>query len=121
MCIRDRYTREYLANYPDNVIALKLTASEAGMLNFTLNLEPLVTEKIGSGAETKVNVEKSVENGNTLTVTANLKSNDMKLASQVRVLNDGAGTVEGTADNDIRVEGAQSVICLLYTSPGTIR
>ena len=107
------YTREYLANYPDNVIALKLTASEAGMLNFTLNLEPLVTEKIGSGAETKVNVEKSVENGNTLTVTANLKSNDMKLASQVRVLNDGAGTVEGTADNDIRVEGAQSVIVLL--------
>ena len=37
----------------------------------------------------------------------------MKLASQVRVLNDGAGTVEGTADNDIRVEGAQSVIVLL--------
>ena len=37
----------------------------------------------------------------------------MKLASQVRVLNDGTGTVEGTADNDIRVEGAQSVIVLL--------
>ena len=51
-------------------------------------------------------------------MTANLKSNDMKLASQVRVLNDGAGTVEGTADNDIRVEGAQSVIVLLTMGHG---
>ena len=107
------YTREYLANYPDNVIAVRLTASEAGKLNFTADLEPLVTEKIGSGAETKVNVEKRVDGGDTLTVTANLKSNDMKLASQVRVLNEGAGTVEGTADNGIRVEGAQSVVLLV--------
>lgn len=107
------YTREYLANYPDNVIALKFTASEAGKLNFTVNLEPLVTEKISSGAETKVNVEKSVEGGDTLTVTANLKSNDMKLASRLRVLNEGEGTVKGTTDNDIRVEGAQSVIILV--------
>ena len=106
------YTREYLANYPDNVMAFKLTASEPGKLSFTMNLEPLVTEKITSGKETKVNVKKEIEQDNTLTVTANVKSNNMKLASRVRVLNDG-GTLSATENKDIHIDGADSVVLLM--------
>ena len=107
-----KYTREYLANYPENVLAFRLSASEAGKMNLSLGVDPLVTEKIGSGKETKVNVEKKVEHNDTQTVTFNLKSNNMKAVSQMKVLNQG-GFLSATQDNEIRVDGADSVVVLL--------
>ena len=111
------YTREYFANYPSNVMAFKLSASEEGKMNFTINLEPFTKEGIdgngnGTGKETKVNVKKEIEGKDTLIVTANVKSNDMKVASGLRVLNDG-GELIPTEDKDIRVKDADSVVILL--------
>jgi len=34
-----KYTREYLANYPENIIAIKLSANKKGKISFTLRAE----------------------------------------------------------------------------------
>ena len=68
------YTREYFTSYPDKVMVIKLTASDAGKLTFTL--EPKIPFYVFEGRTGDVTVSEITKNGassvGTLTLEGNL-------------------------------------------------
>ena len=95
------YHREFIANYPDNVIAMKFTASKASTANITF---PIKQHKEGQGSTVHdKNVSYKVE-GNRLTVSGSMKDNQMKFNGQVEVVAKD-GSVSGSNDT-LKVSGA---------------
>lgn len=92
------YKREYFANYPDNVIVMRLTASEPGALTFS---SKVTTPHSGT--------EITAKDGR-LQMTGSL-DNEMAFESQMLVQNDG-GKLETKSDK-IEVSEADSVTILL--------
>lgn len=109
------YSREYLANYPNNVIAIKLKADKPGKISFTLRpVLPYLREynKEGTGRTGKVSAEKDV-----ITLTGEVQFFRLPYEAQIKVIPSG-GRI--TAKNDksgdngtIRVEQADSVVLLI--------
>ncbi|GAB6011414.1 glycoside hydrolase family 95 protein [Viscerimonas tarda] len=99
------YTREYFMSYPDNVLVVRLTASEAGKISRTFTVSSLHANKSISAA------------GNVITMTGqptNHKSFGMKFAQQVKALNTGGSlAIQG---NKIVVTGADEVLLLMSAS-----
>ncbi len=95
------YTREVFASHPDNVIALHLTASRPGALNFTLRLD---SPHKDSGT--------SALNANTLALTGRVQPDGLRFESRIRLLTTG-GTLHTTADQTLVVEHADSATLLL--------
>ncbi|SCP96722.1 glycosyl hydrolase family 95 catalytic domain-containing protein [Anaerobium acetethylicum] len=96
------YEREYFTSYPDNVMVMKLSASEAGSLNFDVRFP----SKAGGTP---------VASGDTIVLKGRLADNQMKYNGQLKAVPTG-GTV--TADGSkLTVSGADSVV--LYISAGT--
>lgn len=109
------YTREYLANYPDNVIAVQLKADKPGKISFTLRpVLPYLREynEEKTGRTGKVSAEKDV-----ITLTGEVQFFRLPYEAQIKVIPSG-GRI--TAKNDdsgdngtIRVEQADSVVLLI--------
>ena len=118
------YTREVIASYPDNVIAVRLTASQPGALNFTLRMDSphnsavvkggtrppdgLVGDKPGkTGPEARFHQDD-------LILTGQIQPDGLRFESRVRLLATG-GTVrnEGTT---LIVEHANSATLLLVAA-----
>lgn len=109
------YSREYLANYPNNVIAIKLKADKPGMISFTLRpVLPYLREynEEGTGRTGKVSAENDV-----ITLTGEVQFFRLPYEAQIKVIPSG-GRI--TAKNDesgdngtIRVEQADSVVLLI--------
>ena len=92
------YTREYFANYPDNVIVMRLTASEPGALTFDASM-----------TTPHRNVELTATDGR-LQLSGQL-SNEMAFEAQMLVQNEG-GSLDTASDN-IHVTEADAVTILL--------
>ncbi|WP_164215267.1 glycoside hydrolase N-terminal domain-containing protein [Virgibacillus sp. YIM 98842] len=92
------YKREYFANYPDNVMVMRLTASEPGALTFSSKFTTPHDD-----------TEITARNGR-LQMTGNL-DNEMAFESQMLIQNEG-GTLETKSDK-VEVNGADSVTILL--------
>lgn len=88
-----RYTREYLASFPDKVIAMKIKADGEKKLDFDFSLPFVLT---GSNVNGKT-ATTTVDNDGNLTVTGKMNDNDLKLAARAKVVTDG-GTVSGEGD-----------------------
>lgn len=103
------YHREYLASYPDNVIAMKVTASGSDKLNFN------VTFPIDN--ETSTALGKSVTTtakGDTITVKGQMNDNQLKLNGQLKVITeDGTISPNGEALN---VKDASEAIIIVSAS-----
>ena len=100
------YTREYLASYPGNVMAVRLSASEKGRITAAIALE--------SPQENKTITVK----GDTITLVgqpADQRTEGLHFAGQLRVLPTGGSMT--AADGAIQVTGADEV--LLVFSAGT--
>lgn len=92
------YTREYFASYPDNVIAMRLTASEPGALSFSSKMTTV-------HSNTKI----TAKDGR-IKLTGHLE-NEMAFESQMLVQNEG-GTLETKSDK-VEISEADSVTILL--------
>ncbi|WP_319501891.1 glycoside hydrolase N-terminal domain-containing protein [uncultured Draconibacterium sp.] len=113
------YTREIFTSFPDQILVIKLTASEKGKISFSAGMdrpEPSV-------------VELKTEGDNVLTMTgkgADLKSKRtpkdaeaiegrVKFESRLKIVPEGGSL--SSSDNSLVLEGANSAI--LYVSIGT--
>ena len=97
------YTREYFTSYPDKVMAIRLSASKAGNLSFTLRptIPFLDSNKTGS----------IVAAGNTITLSGVMKYYNVKYEGQFKVIPVG-GTMK--ADNEtITVSNADNAVILI--------
>lgn len=101
-----RYQREYLASYPDNVIAIRLTADQKGALSFTVRPEiPFLELKQRNGKITAAE--------NLLTLKGSLPLFSCNYEGQIKVLNEG-GTVSADAKKGtIKVNKADAVTLLI--------
>lgn len=95
------YTREYLASYPDDVIAMRFTANKKGKIGFTVRMDDAHT-----GGQRTVT-------GNSITISGKLTLLSYK--AQLTVLNEG-GTLQA-GDSTLTLTGADAATLLL--SAGT--
>lgn len=109
------YSREYLANYPNNVIAIKLKADKPGKISFTLRpVLPYLREynEEGTGRTGKVSAENDV-----ITLTGEVQFFRLPYEAQIKVIPSGgritAKNDESEDNGTIRVEQADSVILLI--------
>ena len=101
------YSREYFASYPDKVMAIRLSASKAKALSFTLR--PTIPF-LGSGKSGSV-----LAKGDTITLSGVMKHYQVKFEGQFKVIISG-GTMK--ADNNkssgtISVSEADSAVILI--------
>lgn len=81
------YTREYFNSYPDNVMAVRLSADQKGKVSFKTNLENL----IGGSAYT------NTVDGDTITMRDALGGNGLKVEAQLKVVNEGGSISTDTS------------------------
>lgn len=113
-----QYTREYFANYPSQVIAVKLKAEKPGMVSFTLRpvipyLKPFDEEQNGRSGSV-------IATPGLITMKGKIQYYDLDYESQIKVINYN-GKLTCKTDNkqngQIEVNNADSVI--LYISAAT--
>ena len=95
------YTREYLASYPDGVIAIKLSADQPGQISLTAGLVVPDNRSVNT----------RIESGR-LIATGKLHSNGLQFETQIQFLPQG-GTVTATDDNKVHISKADSLVILL--------
>jgi len=116
------YEREYITSYPDKILAIKLTATEKGKLNFTLRptipyimQNPDSSKKLArSGAV--------VASGDTITLKGTMDDYGVDYEGIYKVVNVGGSitaknNAEGTDEGTIEVKGADSAV--IYVAVGT--
>jgi alpha-L-fucosidase 2 len=105
------YFREYLANYPANVIAIRLTADKKKKISFTLRAEIPYKRGINeiNTRSGTVKAEKDL-----LTLSGSIQHFSNNYEGQVSVIPDG-GRVFASNENgaEIRVEKANSVVLII--------
>ena len=109
------YNREYFTSYPDNMMVARLTASEAGKLTFNLSVNPDNTSGKGQGPNTNNGYQRTwtqTADGGLITIQGQLSDNQLKFASQTKVLNTG-GTLVDNEDGTVSVTGADEVVILM--------
>ncbi|WP_430972645.1 glycoside hydrolase family 95 protein [Sunxiuqinia rutila] len=92
------YTREYLASYPDQAIAIQLTADQPKALNFDLSFDALHESK-------EIKAE-----GNELSLKVQVKDGALYGIAGLRVFSDGLVAAEGS---QLRVEDASTATIYL--------
>ncbi|MBA4409367.1 MAG: glycoside hydrolase family 95 protein [Bacteroidota bacterium] len=100
-----KYTREYFASNPDQVIAIRLTADQKKALNFTLDFDALHESKTIKAS------------GNCLTLKVQVKDGILRGVASLKVVSDG--TVSSTA-NQLSVSGAKTATIYLAATTNYI-
>ncbi len=106
------YRREYLANYPDNIIAIKLSADQKKKISFTLRAEIPYRRSVNE-INTRTGTT-SAEN-NLITLSGNIAHFNVNYESQIKVLNEGGELIAQNANrhSEIKVVKADSVVLLI--------
>lgn len=97
------YSREYFTSYPDKVMAIRLSASEAGELSFTLR--PTIPF-LGEGKKGSV-----LAQGDTVTLSGVMTYFDIKFEGQFKVLPVGGSMEAG--EGTLTVSDADSAVILI--------
>ena len=92
------YTREYFNSYPDNVLVIRLEASQKGKLTFDAKLA-------NAGYISQQSLEAE---GDTITQRRKSWSNSLQVEGQLKVLNEG-GDIQANGDGSISVTSADAV------------
>jgi alpha-L-fucosidase 2 len=115
------FTREYFTSYPDKVLVIRLQASKAGALDFTLRPTiPYLTEfrRATEGPQDHRGKHGTVSaTGDTITLAGTMDYYDIKFEGQFKVIPQG-GTMQATNDahggnGSISVKGATSAVILV--------
>ena len=109
------YTREYFANYPSNVIVVKLKADQPGKISFTLRpVLPYLHEynDEGTGRIGKVSAQNDL-----ITLTGDIQFFRLPYEAQIKVIPSGgqlkAMNDESGNNGTIRIQQADSVVLLI--------
>ena len=95
------YRREYLASYPDGVIAIRFSADQPGQISLTANL----------AVPDNRSLETRIESGR-LIATGKLHSNGLQFETQIQFVNQG-GELAQLDHQKIRVAKADSLVILI--------
>lgn len=95
------YKREYLASYPDGVIAIKLSADQSSKISLIANL----------AVPDNRSLKTSINNGR-LVATGKLHSNGLQFETQIQFLPQG-GTLTALDNNKVRISKADSLVILI--------
>ena len=99
------FTREYLSSYPDQVIAVRLTADQSKALNFTIDMDAL-------------HLAKSVQaDGKSLTLKVQVKDGALRGVATINVTSDGQIVAK---DNHLTVSGAKTATIYLAAATNYI-
>ena len=99
------YTREYFTSYPDKVMVIRLNASKAGKLSFTLR--PTIPF-IGEGKSGSV-----MAKGDTVTLSGVMTYYQIKFEGQFRVIPQGGRIKASGSKGTITVSDADSALILI--------
>jgi alpha-L-fucosidase 2 len=110
-----QYSREYLANYPENIIAIKLSSDQKEKISFTIRAEipyPRGHNEINTRYGTTI-AEKDL-----ITYSGTVEHFSVNFEGQVKVINEG-GKLYSSNENgsELRVENANSVV--VFIAAGT--
>ncbi|GAA1717774.1 hypothetical protein GCM10009809_12130 [Isoptericola hypogeus] len=112
------YTREYFTSYPDKVLAIRLGASEAGAVDFTLRPTiPYLADYRDHPGDNRGKHGTVTASGDTVTLSGSMEYYDVQFEGQLKVVLDG-GTMQALNDANgdhgrIRVTGADSATILV--------
>jgi len=107
------YTREYFTSYPDRVMAMKLSADQAGKLDFTLRPEiPYLRENGIVPGDGKIKTGTVSAEGDTITLSGTMEYFQLNFEAQYKVIPVG-GTMTANEDGTITVAGADSAVILM--------
>lgn len=96
-----RYRREYLASYPDGVIAIKYSADQPASISFTASVQVPDNRSLAV----------AIDQGR-ITASGKLHSNGLQFETQIQLLNQG-GELAVIDGNKLQVTAADSVVILL--------
>ena len=111
-----KYHREYFVSYPNQVLAMKLTAEGESTMDLDVsfpvdNAEGVTDRKLGKDAAAETE-------GNRLTVSGELQDNQMMFNGQLLVAETEGGTVEPGADGEsLEIRNASEVV--IYVAADT--
>lgn len=95
-----RYTREYFASYPDNVLVIRLTANQPGQIGFTANIN------VPDNRSKKTSIKKG-----RLTIAGALNDNGLRYEAQLQVFAEGGQREDDK--NSITITNADAAWLLL--------
>ena len=107
-----KYSREYWASYPENIIAVRLSSSEKESISFTVTAE---IPYLRSTLETNTRTGQTRAENDLITLSGNIPYFSLNYEAQIKVINDG-GELFAENDNrnaEIRVVDANSVVILI--------
>jgi alpha-L-fucosidase 2 len=124
------FHREVFASFPDDVIVVRLTASQAGALNCSLRMKSLLQSKsqaqgdglLLTGKAPKKSLPQYLADmgggsAEPAVVYSDVEGEGMHFASAVRVKTVG-GKLEAQPDGLLRVQGASSVVMIIACATG---
>ncbi len=116
------FTREYFASYPNNVIAIKLSASEKEKLSLTVSaVVPYLRSDDAynhSGSITRLAKYADVEaHENTIIFSGTVPSFSLNYEGQIRIINEGGMLIPNNENgsNEVRIVDANSALILIAT------
>ena len=100
------FQREYFASYPDNVVVIRLTASQKGALSFTVRpVIPYLEMKERTGTVTA--------QGNLLTLKGTVPLFNINYGGQIKVLKEGGSVTADNATGTVKIRKADAVTLLI--------
>lgn len=106
------FTREYFANYPDNVIVIKLNADKKGKLSFTLRPE---IPYLRSANEKNTRTGTVTAQKNLITLSGSIPYYSCNYESQIKILNNGGTLITDNTNGkgSISVKNANSAVIII--------
>jgi len=114
-----RYTREYFASYPNNVIAIKLSASEKAKISFTLSaVVPYLRSDNAYSERIKLAKYATTRaHENSIIFSGTVPSFSLNYEGQIKIINEGGKLIANNENGskEIRIIDANSAIILIAT------
>lgn len=106
------YSREYVANYPENVIAVKLTANKTQKISFTLTAKDPHQR---SDYEMHKRAGSTFAKDDLITLKGHIPYFSINYEAQIKVINDGGQLIVNNENENakIRLENANSVVIII--------
>lgn len=117
-----RYTREYFASYPNNVIAIKLSASEKAKISCTVSaVVPYLRSDNAYNHSSSINklakYATTRAHENSIIFSGTVPSFSLNYEGQIKIINEGGKLIPNNENgsNEIRIIDANSAIILIAT------
>lgn len=111
-----QYTREYLANYPNNIIAIKLSANKKGKISFNLKSDIPYLKGV---EEKNAKTGKTFAENDLITLSGNIAHFNINYESQIKIVNQGGILIAKNADGKSEIKVLNADVVVLFIATGT--